>query len=222
MILEILNVKKTYQQAAKQIEIFRELNFSIKSEKNIAILGRSGSGKSTLLSLLAGLDKVDAGSIYCFGTDLGRLNESELSAWRSKNLGVIFQQYHLINSLNALENVMLPLEILQQANAREKALEMLDKVGLSERIHHFPSQLSGGEAQRVAIARAFVAEPKLLLADEPSGNLDVETGQKVMQLLLSLSQTKKTTLILVTHDLELAKKCAEVYELKDGMLKLHQ
>jgi putative ABC transport system ATP-binding protein len=184
----------------------------------MAILGRSGSGKSTLLSLLAGLDQPDAGQILCAGTDITKLAEKPLALFRGKTMGIVFQQYHLISHLTALENVSLPLEILKEHDCQARAIQAIEKVGLEDRLGHFPHQLSGGEKQRVALARAMVTNPRIILADEPSGNLDTSTGEKVMDLLFNLVEDIGTTLVLVTHNEELAARCHEQTRLGNGQL----
>ena len=215
MILSLENVSKSYRQGKREIDVLKHLTFKVNGPQSVAILGKSGSGKSTFLSLVAGLDRPQYGKIIIDNLDLVPLSEEELTHFRAKNIGIIFQQFHLMSTLTALENVMLPLEILQVANPVERAQEVLKKVGLEHRMKHFPNELSGGECQRVAIARALVTRPKLLLADEPSGNLDSETGEFVMNLLFELVQESQTTLLLVTHDKELSQKCHSVYTLKD-------
>ena len=215
MILSLENVSKSYRQGKREIDVLKHLTFKVNGPQSVAILGKSGSGKSTFLSLVAGLDRPQEGKIIIDNLDIVPLSEEELTHFRAKNIGIIFQQFHLMSTLTALENVMLPLEILQVANPVERAQEVLKKVGLEHRMKHFPNELSGGECQRVAIARALVTRPKLLLADEPSGNLDSETGEFVMNLLFELVQESQTTLLLVTHDKELSQKCHSVYTLKD-------
>lgn len=222
MILQINNLNKSYQQANKNLNVLENLNFEITHPKSVAILGKSGAGKSTLLSLLGGLDKPDNGEIKISDNDIVRLNEAQLSLYRSKNIGIVFQEFHLMKTFTALENVMLPLEILKESNIKERALKALELVGLAQRSHHFPHELSGGENQRVAIARAIVTEPQIILADEPSGNLDADTGENVMQMIFDLVQKLDRTLILVTHDRDLAKKCDEMYELKNKKLEIIQ
>jgi len=219
MILEINNIKKSYIQANKELTVLDGLNLKIESPRTIAILGKSGSGKSTLLSLLGGLDKADLGEIKVSGNDLNQLSEKDLSLFRSENIGIIFQEFHLMKNFTALENVMLPLEILKKDNIKEKAIKALEMVQLADRADHFPHQLSGGESQRVAIARAIVTEPKIILADEPSGNLDHETGDNVMGMIFKLCKELSQTMILVTHDQDLAKSCEQIYELKDKKLE---
>lgn len=206
-IVTVQGISKSFRQAEAEISVLKDLSFEVKQGETLAIVGQSGSGKSTLLSLLAGLDQADKGVIAVNGQDMAKLNQAELSHFRGKNIGIIFQQFHLMKGLTALENVMLPLDIQGVKNSEAKAKDALALVGLDKRAHHLPEQLSGGEMQRVAIARACVVEPRILLADEPSGNLDTATGQKVMQQLFDAVSERGMTMILVTHDTELAKRC---------------
>jgi putative ABC transport system ATP-binding protein len=215
MILNFKNVSKAYHQGAKSLQVLQNLNLDIAKAQSLAILGKSGSGKSTFLSLAAGLDRPDQGEIFIHNKNIVNLTEDELARFRSAHIGIIFQQFHLMQNLTALENIMLPLEILSDHLAYEKALHALTQVGLSDRAHHFPAQLSGGEKQRVAIARSLVTKPNIIFADEPSGNLDAQTGATVMQLLFNLVKEIQTTLVLVTHDQELAQNCDSIYELKN-------
>lgn len=217
-IISLNKISKTYFQGTQRIEVLCGLNLDVKSSEAVAILGQSGTGKSTLLSLLAGLDVPDFGTVEVNKQDLSKLSQDKLSQFRAKNLGVIFQQYHLMSNLTALENVGIPLELQKVNDFQSAALEALKMVGLSHRIAHFPSQLSGGECQRVAIARAIVGKPKLILADEPSGNLDDRTGKEVMNLLFELCKEREQTLILVTHNHDLAQNCDRTLVLKDGKL----
>ena len=217
-IASIDKISKTYIQGGKKIEVLFRLSLKVKKGETVAILGQSGSGKSTFLSLLAGLDQPDFGNIEIDGTDLTKLKQEDLAHFRSKNLGIVFQQYHLMSNLTALENVSLPLELQRQKDAETKARKALEQVGLSHRLSHLPSELSGGECQRVALARAMVTKPSLILADEPSGNLDGNTGKEVMNLLFMLCREHEQTLILVTHNHELAKLCDRCLELRDGRL----
>ena len=217
-IISLNKISKTYFQGTQRIEVLYGLNLDVKSSEAVAILGQSGTGKSTLLSLLAGLDIPDFGTVEVNKQDLSKLSQDKLSQFRAKNLGVIFQQYHLMSNLTALENVGIPLELQKVNDFQSAALEALKMVGLSHRIAHFPSQLSGGECQRVAIARAIVGKPKLILADEPSGNLDDKTGKEVMNLLFELCKEREQTLILVTHNHDLAQNCDRTLVLKDGKL----
>lgn len=206
-IVTVQGISKSFRQGESEISVLNDLSFEVKEGETLAVVGQSGSGKSTLLSLLAGLDQADRGVIAVNGQDMAKMNQAELSHFRGKNIGIIFQQFHLMKGLTALENVMLPLDIQAVKNAEAKAKEALALVGLDKRAHHLPEQLSGGEMQRVAIARACVVEPRILLADEPSGNLDTATGQKVMQQLFDAVRDRGMTMILVTHDNELAKRC---------------
>ena len=221
-IISLNKISKTYFQGTQRIEVLYGLNLDVKSSETLAILGQSGTGKSTLLSLLAGLDVPDFGTISVNKQDLSKLSQDKLSQFRAKNLGVIFQQYHLMSNLTALENVGIPLELQKVTDFQSEALEALKMVGLSHRISHFPSQLSGGECQRVAIARAIVGKPKLILADEPSGNLDDKTGKEVMDLLFKLCKEQEQTLILVTHNHNLAQNCDRTLVLKDDKLAPHK
>lgn len=217
-ILEIQNVSKSYQQANQRVDVLGQVNMQAQKGEKIAILGPSGCGKSTLLSLLAGLDNPDTGSVLMDGSDLAKMSEDERSFTRSEKLGIVFQQYHLMRNLTAVENVGIPLEILGIADYTKQAQVALDQVSLSDRANHFPSEMSGGECQRVAIARAIVTRPSLILADEPSGNLDQKTGEEVMNLLFKLCGEKEITLILVTHNQELAEQCDRALLLQDGAL----
>jgi putative ABC transport system ATP-binding protein len=219
MIIDIKNISKTYGKDKNELLVLQDLSLKVESPSSVAIIGKSGSGKSTFLSLGAGLDKPDSGSIVVNNKDITSLSESELATFRAKNIGIIFQQFHLMKNLTALENVLLPLEILKIENPLAKAKECLKKVGLEQRAAHFPHELSGGEKQRVAIARAIVTEPRVIFADEPSGNLDEETGREVMSLLFDLVKNVGTTMILVTHDIELSKRCDEIYQLKNHRLE---
>lgn len=218
MILNVQKLKKSYAQGERKLEIINDLNLSLEKGKTLAILGQSGSGKSTLLSLLSGLDQPDEGAIILDGSDLGKLSESELTDLRARKIGIVFQNFHLLPHLSALENVALSLEILKIERPFEIAKKWLSRVGLSAREDHFPDQLSGGEKQRVAIARALAISPDLILADEPSGSLDEETGEKVMDLIFGLVREENSTLILVTHNKELAKNCEKTVHLIGGKL----
>jgi len=218
MMLNVSNLKKAYAQASTSIEVLCGIDLTLNEGDTVAILGQSGSGKSTLLSLLAGLDKPSSGSVVLAGEDLGQMTEANLSRHRAKNLGIVFQQFHLLPNLTALENVALPLEIAGIKGAEQLARSALAKVQLDHRSDHMPSQLSGGECQRVAIARAMVIKPAILLADEPSGNLDAATGESVMSLLFDLVRSERMTLVLVTHNPELAKRCDRQLHLNNGVL----
>jgi putative ABC transport system ATP-binding protein len=218
-LVEVRQVSKQFQQGETVIPVLRDLSFGVDAGDTVAIVGQSGSGKSTLLSMLAGLDQPTQGTITVDGQDLGRLNQNELTRFRGRSIGIIFQQFHLMRSLTALENVLLPLDILGLPNAEERAMDALQLMGLGARAKHLPQQLSGGECQRVAIARAFVVEPRILLADEPSGNLDTATGDKVMNLLFDAVGQRGMTLILVTHDMQLASRCKKRLPLVQGQLQ---
>ncbi len=218
-LVEIKDVSKEFQQGETIIPVLRGLSFSVQAGETLAIVGQSGSGKSTLLSLLAGLDQPSQGSIIVDNQNLNSLSQNELTRFRGRSIGIIFQQFHLMRSLTALENVLLPLDILNIPNAEEKALAALELVGLASRARHLPQQLSGGECQRVAIARAFVVEPRILLADEPSGNLDAATGEKVMNVLFDAVAKRGMTMLLVTHDMHLASRCQKRLPLVQGQLQ---
>jgi putative ABC transport system ATP-binding protein len=218
-MIAIQNLSKSFNSNGKTIQILRELNLQTSQGQSISIVGKSGSGKSTLLSLMAGLDRPDAGNIVIDQLNLQQMTEQELTQFRAKVMGIVFQRFHLVDYLTALENVQLALDILGMQSDRSRAQNVLSMVGLGDRMDHFPKQLSGGECQRVAIARALVVGPKVLLADEPSGNLDQETGKQVMQMLFDLCSQLNTTLVLVTHDRDLAQKSDIVYELKLGKLE---
>lgn len=217
-IISLSKVSKVFSQGTHRVEVLNQLDLKVETAECIAILGKSGSGKSTLLSLLAGLDYADFGTICVDGQDLKKLNQDELSRFRSKKMGIVFQQYHLMSNLSAIENVGIPLELQNQNHFEKAACEALKMVGLAHRLSHFPSELSGGECQRVAIARAIVSEPNLILADEPSGNLDDKTGNEVMELLFRLCRDRGQTLILVTHNQDLAARCDRTLVLQGGKL----
>lgn len=219
MILELKNIGKSFEQPGGGIiQVLNNINFAIDAGETSAITGHSGSGKTTLLSLVAGLDLPDTGQILLDGENLCTMKENQLARYRALKIGIIFQQFHLMPHLTARENISLPLEILKQENISRRVDDMLEKVGLGDRQHHLPAQLSGGESQRVAIARALIIKPKLLLADEPTGNLDIQTGNKIAALLFDLVEKENKTLILVTHNLELANQCQRIRQLEDGGL----
>ena len=219
MILQVSGLSKVFRQGNANITALANVGFNLEEGKSLAIVGPSGSVKTTLLSLLAGLEPVEQGDIILSGKSLKTMNESALTNFRAKNLGIVFQQFYLMPHLSALENVCLPLEILGEKDVEKKAELFLQQVGLGDRIHHLPGQLSGGECQRVAIARASVASPPLLLADEPSGNLDTATGEKVMEILFQLVKNKNMSLVLVTHDVGLAQKCDSQIHLVGGSIQ---
>lgn len=214
MSLVIKNLSKSFYQGSKQIRVLEDLSLEVATGRSISLVGPSGSGKSTLLSLIAGLDSPDSGQILIDGQNIASMNEAARTHFRLQNLSIIFQQFHLLPYLSAKENIMLPLEIAQTENPEKQALSILQKVGMTDRANHFPYQLSGGENQRIAFARAFVAKPKLLLADEPSGSLDAENGQQVIDLLFELTQLHQTTLVLVTHNEEVARRANQVFHFK--------
>jgi putative ABC transport system ATP-binding protein len=217
-ILNVRNLRKTYTSGSKALTVLDDITFDIESGDTFAIVGPSGSGKTTLLGLCAGLDQPDSGVIELCGSDLSTMSEDERALLRNNNVGFIFQDFQLLPTLTAVENVSVPLELQGAKNATKAAMELLGKVGLAERSHHYPSQLSGGEQQRVALARAFSNSPSILFADEPTGNLDEETGEKVVQLLFDLNQEAGTTLVIVTHDLDLAKRNQHILRLKGGKI----
>lgn len=218
-ILSVRQVSKTYQSGNKPLTVLDDINFDIKPGERIAIVGPSGSGKTTLLGLCAGLDSASGGSVVLNGKALEQLNEDQRAEVRNQSVGFIFQNFQLLPTLTALENVMVPLELKKRKDARVKAMELLKQVGLSDRASHYPTQLSGGEQQRVSIARAFANEPAILFADEPTGNLDTETGELIEQLIFDLNTEKGTTLVLVTHDMELAQKTDRIISIKGGKIQ---
>jgi putative ABC transport system ATP-binding protein len=215
-MIELHGVSKTVESGGRPLTILHPLDFSIGSGQFVAIVGPSGSGKSTLLGLLAGLDAPSSGHIVIDGVDITRLSEDALAKLRGEKIGFVFQFFHLVPSLTAFENILVPMEIAGRSGANARARQLLDEVGLSERGHHYPSQLSGGEQQRIAIARALANDPPILLADEPTGNLDSTTGRVVLDLLLNVRRRRETTLILVTHDAELAALADLRLVLRDG------
>lgn len=218
VVLAAKNVSKQVSSPEGGLTILSAVSFTIDTGETVAIVGASGAGKSTLLALLAGLDLPTTGEIWLGGSNLTNLDEDGRAAVRAASVGFVFQSFHLVPSLNALENVMLPLELAGKKKPRQAALDILQEVGLGERWSHYPAQLSGGEKQRVAIARAFAAEPAVLFADEPTGNLDSRTGEHVMDLMFELNRESSTTLILVTHDSSLAARCDRVIGLDAGKL----
>ena len=217
-VLEATNVSKQVSSPEGTLTILSDVSFQIFAGESVAVVGPSGAGKSTLLALLAGLDLPSSGHVLLNGSNLSDLDEDGRAKVRADSVGFVFQSFHLVPSLNALENVMLPLELAGNRNAREPARQIIDQVGLKDRWSHYPSQLSGGEKQRVAIARAFATEPAVLFADEPTGNLDSRTGANIMELMFELNQSSSTTLVLVTHDNELAERCNRIIALDSGRL----
>ena len=216
IILKTQSLAKFVTVEGNQLDLLHDIDLAIEQGQTIAIIGSSGSGKTTLLSILAGLDLPSSGEVYLKNNPLHQLNEEQRSQVRANHVGFIFQQFLLINSLTALENIMLPAELANNNNAKQLALDLLAQVGLSERANHFPSQLSGGEQQRVAIARAFITKPDVLFADEPTGNLDKKTSVHITDLLFNLNKSFGTTLVLVTHDLTLAQRCQRQVEMQIG------
>ncbi|PPV39323.1 ABC transporter ATP-binding protein [Ectopseudomonas oleovorans] len=217
-ILAARNLSKVVNSAEGALTILHDLDLDLNKGDSLAIVGSSGSGKSTLLGLLAGLDLPSGGAVLLAGNNLSELDEDQRARLRAEHVGFVFQSFQLLDSLNALENVMLPLELEGHADARQRARALLERVGLGQRLTHYPRQLSGGEQQRVAIARAFAAEPDVLFADEPTGNLDSHTGERISDLLFQLNQERGTTLVLVTHDERLAHRCQRLIRLEAGHL----
>ena len=217
-ILNIENLQKTYSSGSKKLTVLHDISFGIEEGATFSIVGPSGSGKTTLLGLCAGLDHSDSGTIELCGAQLNLLSEDERALLRNYKVGFVFQDFQLLPTLTALENVAVPLELQGDKNATKIGMELLEKVGLADRYHHYPSQLSGGEQQRVAVARAFSNKPSILFADEPTGNLDSETGEKVVELLFNLNKELGTTLVIVTHDIELAQKTQHILRLKGGKI----
>ena len=215
-VLKAENLSKQVSSPEGPLTIVQSVSLEIAAGESVAIVGASGAGKSTLLALLAGLDLPSTGRVLLAGTDLTQLDEDGRARLRAQRVGFVFQSFHLIPALTALENVMLPLELAGRSDARRSALETLSRVGLKERTGHYPRQLSGGEQQRVALARAFVTQPAVLFADEPTGNLDTATGGRVGELLFELNAHSHTTLVLVTHDRELASRCERIIEMEAG------
>jgi putative ABC transport system ATP-binding protein len=218
-VIQVSGLTKSVNTLEGNLTILSDINFAVKSGESVAIVGASGSGKSTLLSLLAGLDVATKGEVHLDGDALSTLDEEARAQVRAQKIGFVFQSFMLVQSLTALENVMLPAELAGDHDAKAQALELLDKVGLSHRLEHYPSQLSGGEQQRVAIARAFIGSPKILFADEPSANLDSKNGHLIEKLLFDLNKQNGTTLVLVTHDELLAKQCQRIIHIEAGQLE---
>lgn len=221
-MIELKDVHYQIPSEDKLLDIIKGCDLSVQPEEAIAIVGRSGSGKSTLLSLMAGLETPTSGEIQLLEQSLNDKTEDQRAQLRAQQVGFIFQNFQLMPSMTALENILMPLELFQVKDAKQKALKALKQVGLENRASHRPAELSGGEQQRVAIARAFVTEPKILFADEPTGNLDEETAQQIQTLLFELNQTLKTTLVIVTHDVQFAKLCQKTYLLEKGHLVENQ
>ncbi len=215
-IISVEHVFKSVTDSTGTLDILRDIDFSLAPRETVAIVGASGSGKSTLLSIIAGLDTPSSGTVRLAGHDIFAVSEDERAALRAEKVGFVFQSFQLLGNLTALENVMLPLELASRRDARQAATEMLARVGLSQRLGHYPKVLSGGEQQRVALARAFVVHPALLLADEPTGSLDFATGESVMELMFDLNRELGTTLALVTHDRAIAARCQRVITIEAG------
>jgi putative ABC transport system ATP-binding protein len=215
-MLHCQSLSRTYRSGGRDLVVLKDITFSLEPGGFLAILGPSGSGKTTLLGLLAGLDRPSAGEVYLDGQELGKLNEDQRARLRGEKVGFVFQAFQLLPTLTAQENVQVPLELRGAANAGRRARELLGRVGLSGREHHYPAQLSGGEQQRVALARGFSIGPKVLFADEPTGNLDAGTGATIIDLMVELNQDLGTTLVLVTHDLDLAARAHRTIRLADG------
>ena len=217
-VLSARGIGKTVKSGDSDLVILREIDLAVTPGEAVAVVGASGSGKSTLLAILAGLDTPTAGEVHIDGRDLFALDEDQRAELRGRSVGFVFQSFQLLPALTALENVMLPLELSQDSQAEELSVEMLRRVGLGERLHHYPKHLSGGEQQRVALARAFVVRPKLLFADEPTGSLDAESGAAVIRLLFEMNREYGTTLVLVTHDEQLASRCQRALRLAAGRI----
>lgn len=217
-ILEVRQLTKSYPNGSSSLTVVKDISFTIEAGSTCAIVGPSGSGKTTLLGLCAGLDQPTSGAVHLAGVHLGALDEDGRARVRNESVGFVFQNFQLLPTLTAVENVMVPLELRGQKQVRDEAVRLLERVGLGERLTHYPTQLSGGEQQRVALARAFINRPKILFADEPTGNLDAETGHLVIENLFALNASLGTTLVLVTHDMELASRAQRVIRLKGGML----
>jgi putative ABC transport system ATP-binding protein len=219
MVVDVKDLAKRVDNGGEALTILHEISFAVAAGETVAIVGASGSGKSTLLGLLAGLDLPSSGTVALAGEDLERLDEDARAVLRGRVLGFVFQTFQLLPSLNAIENVMLPLELAGAANARAEAEHWLQRVGLAHRLRHYPKHLSGGEQQRVALARAFAPGPRLVLADEPTGNLDAATGHQVIELMFEINAERGTTLILVTHDEEIAARCSRRLRMHAGQLE---
>ncbi len=217
-LLELQDIYLNYKTENSLVEVIKGVNLKINSGENVAVVGKSGSGKTSLIMLIAGLEKVTSGKIIFEDQDISAYSEDELADLRKRKIGIVFQSFYLIQNYTALENVSLVLEINKIDNAQKKSAELLDQFGLKDRLNHFPSQLSGGEQQRVAIARSIILSPKLILADEPSGNLDSENSKLIIQLLFKYSKQNNSSLILVTHDQSIAKECDKIIEIKDGKI----
>ncbi len=218
-VITLDDIHLTLGEGASQVHVLRGISLDVEAGKSIGIVGPSGSGKSTLLMVMAGLERVDKGGVTLAGEDFSKLDEDGLAAFRGRNIGIVFQSFHLIPNMTALENVAVPLELAGHEDAFQRAAEELTAVGLGERLTHYPAQMSGGEQQRVAMARALAPNPKILVADEPTGNLDEETGAQIANLLFSKQKERGTTLVLVTHDPSLAAQCDRTLRVRDGEIE---
>ncbi|WP_299478332.1 ABC transporter ATP-binding protein [uncultured Roseibium sp.] len=217
--ISLKNVHLTLGEGAGRVHILKGIDLDIEKGISVGLVGPSGSGKSTLLMVMAGLERADEGSVTVAGSELGPLSEDQLARFRGRNVGIIFQSFHLVPNMTALENVAVPLELAGDDDAFDKARAELEAVGLGHRLHHYPAQMSGGEQQRVAVARALVVEPEILIADEPTGNLDDSTGTQIVDLMFTAQRDRKTTLVLVTHDPSLAQQCDRMIRVRSGEIK---
>ena len=217
-MIELRDVHLTLGSLAGEVNILRGINLTVGKGETVSVVGPSGSGKTSMLMIVAGLERASSGQVVIGDTDFGKLNEDGLATFRRDNMGIVFQSFHLIPTMTAVENVAVPLELAGRRDALDRAAAALEKVGLGARLSHYPGQLSGGEQQRVALARAFAVEPHLILADEPTGNLDADTGAQIIDLLFSLARDHGTTLMLITHDKDLAQACDRSVEMRDGHL----
>lgn len=215
-VIALKDVHLTLGEGAGRVHILKGVSLDIEPGTSVGLVGPSGSGKSTLLMVMAGLERADQGSVQVAGSELGPLSEDQLAQFRGQNVGIIFQSFHLVPNMTALENVAVPLELAGNRHAFDRARKELESVGLSHRLHHYPAQMSGGEQQRVAVARALVVEPQILIADEPTGNLDDDTGSQIVDLMFSARKRHNTTLVLVTHDPSLAQRCDRVIRVRSG------
>ncbi|WP_346906415.1 ABC transporter ATP-binding protein [uncultured Roseibium sp.] len=215
-VIALKDVHLALGEGAGRVHILKGIDLDIQAGTSVGLVGPSGSGKSTLLMVMAGLERADTGSVKVAGSELGPLSEDQLAQFRGRNVGIIFQSFHLVPNMTALENVAVPLELAGDGQAFDKARQELDAVGLGHRLHHYPAQMSGGEQQRVAVARALVVRPEILIADEPTGNLDDATGAQIVDLMFSAQKERKTTLVLVTHDPALAERCDRVIRVRSG------
>ncbi|MEL0150352.1 MAG: ABC transporter ATP-binding protein, partial [Rhodobiaceae bacterium] len=217
-MIETENLTVTLPSRAGDVNILRGIDLSIAAGETVGLIGPSGSGKTTLLMVLAGLEPPTGGSVAVAGSNYGAMSEDDLARFRRTHIGIVFQSFHLVPTMTALENTALPLELAGEKDCRARAAAILDEVGLADRYDHYPAQMSGGEQQRVALARAMVADPPVLFADEPTGNLDQATGENIMQLILNLAKNRQSTLFLITHDRALAEKCDRTLTMRDGLL----